>query len=56
MPLIKHVDGKDVPMTAGEEAEFLATLPVVPAPPEPSKAELLAQVQALLAKVEAMEG
>lgn len=50
----KIVDGREVEMSADEQAEFLANLPIVPAPVEPSKAELLAQVQALLATVEAL--
>lgn len=60
MALIKHVVdengvGQDVAMTPEEEAEFLASLPTPPpAHPEPTKAELLAQIQALAAKVEAL--
>lgn len=48
---------RDVEMTAEEEAEFLATLPTpveAPAVPEPTKAQLMAEVQALLAKIEAL--
>ena len=57
MPLIKHVDGVDIEMTPEEEAAFLASLPppFVPQPkPEPTKAELKAQLDALAAKIEAM--
>lgn len=47
--------GQDVEMTPEEEAEFLATLPAPPAPSrEPTKMELLEQIQALMAKVEAL--
>lgn len=60
MALIKHVVdehgvAQDIPMTPEEEAEFLASLPGTSPPPrEISKEELLTQIQALMAKVEAL--
>lgn len=57
MPMIKHLDGVDVEMTPEEEAAFLASLPPPFEPPpaaEPTKEELLAQLQALAAKIEAL--
>lgn len=49
---------REVEMTPEEEAEWLASLPeevpAIPEPAQPTKAQLLAEVHALLAKIEAL--
>jgi dihydrodipicolinate synthase/N-acetylneuraminate lyase len=52
----KMVNGERVNLTAQEIAEFeaQATLYVPPAPPAPTKEELLAELQALTAKINAL--
>lgn len=46
-------EGLDLEVKADDDAELVAFLTPAP-PPEPTKSELLAQINALMAKVEAL--
>jgi hypothetical protein len=65
MALIKHVDGVDIEMKPMEEGDFLDAVPartsfpppflLRPDAPEPTKAELKAQLDDLAAKIEKLK-